>query len=89
MQLNQLRLQFIGLTPISLSISGGIIHVNAKNKDWDKDSYSSDVMSTNKSGKVAEGRTTEVVGSINGSTFLKSNVTAKHVGNKNGRISIG
>ncbi|MFT6086056.1 MAG: hypothetical protein ACJAWT_001306 [Glaciecola sp.] len=90
--INQIRrpiYSFIGITLISLSLGGCIIHVNAKNKDGDKDSYSSDVTSTNKSVKVAEGRTVEDVGSVNGSVVIKDNVTAKHVSNTNGRISIG
>nr|WP_297348641.1 hypothetical protein [uncultured Glaciecola sp.] len=90
--INQIRrpiYSFIGITLISLSLSGCIIHVNAKNKDWDKDNYSSDVTSTNKSVKVAEGRTVEDVGSVNGSVVIKDNVTAKRVTNTNGRISIG
>jgi len=90
--INQIRrpvYSFIGITLMSLSLGGCIIHVNAKNKDWDKDSYSSDVTSTNKSVNVAEGRTVEDVGSVNGSVVVEDNVTAKHVTNINGRISIG
>jgi hypothetical protein len=90
--INQIRCpiySFIGITLMSLSLGGCIIHVNAKNKDWEKDSYSSNVTSTNKSVNVAEGRTVEDVGSVNGSVVVEDNVTAKHVTNINGRISIG
>jgi len=81
---------FIGITLLSMSLSGCIIHVNAKNKDWDNDStsYSDDVKSTNKSVKVSEGRTVEDVGSVNGSVVIKDNVNAKDVTNTNGSISI-
>lgn len=82
---------FIGITLVSFSLSGCIIHVNAKNKDWDRDntSYSSDVTSTNKSVKVAEGRSVEDVGSVNGSVTIRDNVTAKRVSNTNGQVKIG
>ncbi len=82
---------FIGITLLSMSLGGCIIHVNAKNKDWDNDSasYSQDVKSTNKSVKISEGRTVEDVGSVNGSVVIRNNVSAKRVTNTNGSISIG
>jgi UDP-3-O-[3-hydroxymyristoyl] glucosamine N-acyltransferase len=82
---------FIGITLVSLSLSGCIIHVNAKSKDWDNDStsYMEDLKSTNKSVNVGEGRTVENVGSVNGSVVIKDNVTAKRVTNTNGSITIG
>jgi len=92
--INQIRrpiYSFIGITLISFALSGCIIHVNAKNKDWDTDTtaYSSDVKSTNKSVKVGAGRTVQDVGSVNGSVIIKNKVTAERVSNTNGSISIG
>jgi hypothetical protein len=92
--INQIRrpiYSFIGITLISFTLGGCIIHVNAKNKDWDTDPtfYSSDVKSTNKSVKVGAGRTVQDVGSLNGSVVIKDKVTAARVSSTNGSISIG
>lgn len=92
--INQIRrpiYSFIGITLMSISLSGCIIHVNAK--DWDNEhnqsSYSSDIKSTNKSVKVDDGRTVEDVGSVNGRVSIADNVNAKRVTNTNGQIKIG
>ncbi|WP_411692430.1 hypothetical protein [Glaciecola sp.] len=82
---------FIGITLLSFSLSGCIIHVNAKSNDSDRgdSSYSTDLTTTNKSVRVAEGRTVENISSVNGSVSIDDNVTAERVSNTNGQIKIG
>jgi hypothetical protein len=92
--INQIRrpiYSFIGITLFSFTLSGCIIHVNAKYKDSDADTaiYSSDVKSTNKSVEVGAGRTVQDVGSVNGSVVIQDKVTAARVSTTNGSISIG
>jgi DUF4097 and DUF4098 domain-containing protein YvlB len=92
--INQIRrpiYSFIGITFISFTLSGCIIHVNAKSEGWNADTalYSSDVKSTNKSVKVGAGRTVQDVGSVNGSVVIQDKVTAARVSTTNGSINLG
>jgi hypothetical protein len=81
---------FIGISFLSFSLSGCILHVNAKGNGRDNasSSYSKDMTATNKSVTVGEGRTVENISSVNGSILIKNDVVANKVTNTNGQISI-
>jgi hypothetical protein len=92
---------FFGIAAMSVALSGCIIHVNAKDADWD-DGYSSsweskgqqsdsagNIKSTNKSVRVAEGREVNNVSSVNGGVRIKDKVKAKEVSSVNGAVVVG
>lgn len=85
---------FIGISLFSIFLSGCIVHVNAKDADWDyekgsESSYSGDISSTNKSVKVGEGRSVENISSVNGSVKVSDDVSAEDISSVNGKVSIG
>lgn len=81
---------FIGISFLSFSLSGCILHVNAKGSDRENHSsnYVKDISATNKSVVVDEGRSVENISSVNGSILVKDDVVANKVTNTNGQISI-